>query len=156
MSASRIMSRRIDCCALLTGSSIRPASREHLRPFHSDQTYIDPSRVDDRDVYRWLFARHLLRAAVVRGCSSHCGLSLVLRPRLDGAVADHSTFSKKRHDCFRDRDLLRELFDTTIALHRRGAGRRRVLCRRCRHDVVRVEAAGSWTRRACVCFRCQE
>ena len=33
---------------------------------------------------------------------------------LDGAVPDHSTFSKNRHGRFRDSDLLRELFETTV------------------------------------------
>jgi IS5 family transposase len=30
-------------------------------------------------------------------------------------VPDHSTFSKNRHGRFRDSDLLRELFETTVA-----------------------------------------
>ena len=33
---------------------------------------------------------------------------------LDGHVPDHSTFSKNRHGRFRDSDLLRELFETTV------------------------------------------
>ena len=33
---------------------------------------------------------------------------------LDGAVPDHSTFSKTRHGRFRDADLLRELFETIV------------------------------------------
>src|SRR6478609_296665 len=33
---------------------------------------------------------------------------------LDGGVPDHSTFSKNRHGRFRDSDLLRELFETTV------------------------------------------
>lgn len=33
---------------------------------------------------------------------------------LEGAVPDHSTFSKSRHGRFRDSDLLRELFETTV------------------------------------------
>ena len=33
---------------------------------------------------------------------------------LEGDVPDHSTFSKNRHGRFRDSDLLRELFDTTV------------------------------------------
>ena len=32
-----------------------------------------------------------------------------------GAVPDHSTFSKNRHGRFRDSDLLRQLFETTVA-----------------------------------------
>jgi len=33
---------------------------------------------------------------------------------LEGAVPDHSTFSKNRHGRFRESDLLRELFETTV------------------------------------------
>jgi len=33
---------------------------------------------------------------------------------LDGAVPDHSTFSKNRHGRFRDSDLLRDLFEITV------------------------------------------
>lgn len=33
---------------------------------------------------------------------------------LDGAVPDHSTFSKNRHGRFRDSDLLREVFEMTV------------------------------------------
>src|SRR3546814_2290921 len=34
---------------------------------------------------------------------------------LDGAVPDHSTFSKNRHGRFRDSDLLRKLFEMTVS-----------------------------------------
>jgi transposase len=34
---------------------------------------------------------------------------------LDGAVPDHSTFSKNRHGRFRESDLLRKLFESTVA-----------------------------------------
>jgi IS5 family transposase len=33
---------------------------------------------------------------------------------LEGDVPDHSTFSKNRHGRFRDSDLLRQLFETTV------------------------------------------
>ena len=33
---------------------------------------------------------------------------------LEGAVPDHSTFSKNRHGRFRDSDLLRQLFEATV------------------------------------------
>ena len=33
---------------------------------------------------------------------------------LDGDVPDHSTFSKNRHGRFRESDLLRQLFETTV------------------------------------------
>src|ERR1700686_4152890 len=38
----------------------------------------------------------------------------VCRVGLDGAVPDHSTFSKNRHGRFRDSDLLRRLFETVL------------------------------------------
>ena len=61
---------------------------------------------------------------------------------LDGEVPDHSTFSKNRHGRFRDSDLLREVFETTVrALHGRGAGRRRGLRGRCQHDQGRCQPA---------------
>src|ERR1700758_787394 len=34
---------------------------------------------------------------------------------LDASVPDHSTFSKNRHGRFRESDLLRQLFETTVA-----------------------------------------
>lgn len=37
------------------------------------------------------------------------------RLELEGDVPDHSTFSKNRHGRFRDRDVLRQLFETTVA-----------------------------------------
>jgi transposase len=33
---------------------------------------------------------------------------------LEGRVPDHSTFSKNRHGCFRESDLLRRLFETVL------------------------------------------
>src|SRR5438105_9977927 len=39
---------------------------------------------------------------------------MVLPTRPGGRGADHSTFSKNRHGRFRDCDLLRELFETTV------------------------------------------
>ena len=61
---------------------------------------------------------------------------------LDGDVPDHSTFSKNRHGRFRDSDLLRELFETTVrrCIDRR-ARRRRRLRGRCQPDQGRREQA---------------
>jgi hypothetical protein len=39
---------------------------------------------------------------------------MVLPARPGGEVPDHSTFSKNRHGRFRDSDLLRKLFETTV------------------------------------------
>ncbi|MBP2314397.1 transposase [Azospirillum soli] len=33
---------------------------------------------------------------------------------LEGEISDHSTFAKNRHGRFRDSDLLRKLFETTV------------------------------------------
>src|SRR6202140_579023 len=38
----------------------------------------------------------------------------VCRVGLDGAVPDHSTFSKNRHGRFRESDLLRRVFETVL------------------------------------------
>ena len=39
---------------------------------------------------------------------------MVLPVGLDGAVPDHSTFSKNRHGRFRESDLLRRLFESVL------------------------------------------
>jgi transposase len=46
---------------------------------------------------------------------AHLNLAIAGSCRLgpERAVPDHPTFSKKRHVCFRDSDLLRRLFETT-------------------------------------------
>jgi hypothetical protein len=41
-------------------------------------------------------------------------LLYLCRLGLDGAVPDHSTFSKNRHGRFRESDLLRKVFETTV------------------------------------------
>src|SRR3546814_17854686 len=52
-------------------------------------------------------------------CSSDLHLNLAYRwfcrLGLERDVPDHSTFSKNRHGRFRDSDLLRELFEATVA-----------------------------------------
>jgi transposase len=59
----------------------------------------------------------------------------------DGDVPDHSTFSKNRHGRFRDSNLLRELFETTVARCMTGGpGRRRGLRGRCQHDEGRCQS----------------
>jgi transposase len=86
-----------------------------LRPFYSDVGRpIDPE----------LMIRMLLLIGYCFGIRSerrlcddvHLNLAYrwCCRLGLDGAVPDHSTFSKNRHGRFRDSDLLRELFETTV------------------------------------------
>jgi transposase len=76
--------------------------RRELAPFYSEmgRPSIDPELRSERRLceevhlnlaHRWF-----------------CGLGL------DGAVPDHSTFSKNRHGRFRDSDLLRRLFETVL------------------------------------------
>ena len=61
---------------------------------------------------------------------------------LEGEVPDHSTFSKNRHGRFRDSDLLRELFETTVRRCIDGrAGRRRGLRGRRQPDQGRRQQA---------------
>ena len=50
----------------------------------------------------------------MRRGSSQLGLSVVLPAWVGGDVPDHSTFSTNRHGRFRDRDLLRHLFETVV------------------------------------------
>jgi hypothetical protein len=58
---------------------------------------------------------------------------------LDGAVPDHSTFSKNRHGRFRDSDLLRKVFETTVQRCLDGRDARvRHDPRGCRHARIRV------------------
>lgn len=44
----------------------------------------------------------------------HLNFAYRCRLGLEGDVPDHSTFSKNRHGRFRDSDLLRKLFETTV------------------------------------------
>ena len=61
---------------------------------------------------------------------------------LDGAVPDHSTFSKNRHGRFRESDLLRKVFETTV---RRCLAEGLVggegFAGRCQHDQGRRQPA---------------
>ena len=79
-----------------------------------DGPALDRSRADDPHAAGRLLLRHPLGAAAVRGGAPESRLSLVLPARARGAVPDHSTFSKNRHGRFRDSDLLRQVFETTV------------------------------------------
>lgn len=88
--------------------------RPHLRPFYSESGALDRSGTDDPDADRRLLLRHPFRVTPVRGGASQSCLSLVPTALPEGDVPDHSTFSKNRHGRFRDSDMLRELFETTV------------------------------------------
>jgi len=90
--------------------------REHLRPYYSETGR--PS-IDPELMIRMLIVGYSLGIRSERRLCEEVHLNLAYRwfcrLGLDGAVPDHSTFSKNRHGRFRDCDLLRALFETTVA-----------------------------------------
>ncbi len=90
--------------------------REHLRPFYSDTGR--PS-IDPELMIRMLLIGYCMGIRSERRLCDEVHLNLAYRwfcrLGLEGDVPDHSTFSKNRHGRFRDSDLLRELFETTVA-----------------------------------------
>ena len=102
--------RSIDRFVDLTGI------REHLRPYYSETGR--PS-VDPELMIRMLLIGYCQGIRSERRLCEEVHLNLAYRwfcrLGLDGAVPDHSTFSKNRHGRFRDSDLLRKLFEETVA-----------------------------------------
>ncbi len=90
--------------------------RHHLAPFYSNTGR--PS-IDPELLIRMLLVGYCLGIRSERRLCEEVHLNLAYRwfCRLDLAdrVPDHSTFSKNRHGRFRDSDLLRHLFETTVA-----------------------------------------
>lgn len=90
--------------------------REHLKPFYSDMGR--PS-IDPELLIRMLIIGYCMGIRSERRLCDEVHLNLAYRwfcrLGLEGAVPDHSTFSKNRHGRFRDSDLLRKLFETTVA-----------------------------------------
>jgi len=101
--------RRIDRFVDLVGI------REHLKPFYSDTGR--PS-IDPELMIRMLIVGYCMGIRSERRLCEEVHLNLAYRwfcrLGLDGAVPDHSTFSKNRHGRFRDSGLLRELFEMTV------------------------------------------
>jgi transposase len=89
--------------------------REELRPFYSDTGR--PS-IDPELMIRMLIIGYTHGIRSERRLCEEVHLNLAYRwfcrLGLDGAVPDHSTFSKNRHGRFRDSDLLRRLFEITV------------------------------------------
>jgi transposase len=89
--------------------------REHLRPFYSETGR--PS-IDPELMIRMLIIGYTHGIRSERRLCEEVHLNLAYRwfcrLGLDGAVPDHSTFSKNRHGRFRDSDLLRHLFEQTV------------------------------------------
>lgn len=90
--------------------------REELKPFYSDTGR--PS-IDPELMIRMLIIGYGMGIRSERRLCDEVHLNLAYRwfcrLGLDGDVPDHSTFSKNRHGRFRDSDLLRRLFETTVA-----------------------------------------
>ena len=90
--------------------------REHLKPFYSETGR--PS-IDPELMMRMLIIGYCMSIRSERRLCEEVHLNLAYRwfcrLGLDGAVPDHSTFSKNRHGRFRDSDLLRKLFEMTVA-----------------------------------------
>ena len=89
--------------------------RAHLRPFYSE---IGRPSVDPELMIRMLIVGYCFGIRSERRLCDEVHLNLAYRwfcrLGLEGDVPDHSTFSKNRHGRFRDSDLLRELFETTV------------------------------------------
>src|SRR4051812_6850770 len=89
--------------------------RTHLRPFYSE---IGRPSIDAELMVRMLIVGYCFGIRSERRLCEEVHLNLAYRwfcrLGLDGDVPDHSTFSKNRHGRFRDSDLLRELFETTV------------------------------------------
>jgi len=90
--------------------------REQLRPFYSETGR--PS-IDPELMIRMLIIGYCMGIRSERRLCEEVHLNLAYRwfcrLGLEGDVPDHSTFSKNRHGRFRDCDLLRRLFETTVA-----------------------------------------
>ena len=89
--------------------------RSHLKPFYSK---IGRPSIDPELMIRMLIIGYCFGIRSERRLCEEVHLNLAYRwfcrLGLEGDVPDHSTFSKNRHGRFRDSDLLRELFETTV------------------------------------------
>ena len=89
--------------------------RSHLRPFYSE---IGRPSIDPELMMRMLIVGYCFGIRSERRLCEEVHLNLAYRwfcrLGLEGDVPDYSTFSKNRHGRFRDSDLLRELFETTV------------------------------------------
>jgi transposase len=89
--------------------------RGQLRAYYSD---IGRPSIDPELMIRMLVVGYCMGIRSERRLCEEVHLNLAYRwfcrLALEGAVPDHSTFSKNRHGRFRDSDLLRRLFETTV------------------------------------------
>src|SRR5580692_11627233 len=89
--------------------------RAHLGPYYSD---VGRPSIDPELIIRMLIVGYCFGIRSERRLCEEVHLNLAYRwfcrLALDDAVPDHSTFSKNRHGRFRESDLLREVFETTV------------------------------------------
>jgi transposase len=89
--------------------------RRELAPFYSE---VGRPSIDPELLIRMLIVGYCLGIRSERRLCEEVHLNLAYRwfcrLGLDGAVPDHSTFSKNRHGRFRESDLLRRLFETVL------------------------------------------
>jgi transposase len=89
--------------------------RQELAPYYSA---IGRPSVDPELMIRMLIVGYCFGIRSERRLCEEVHLNLAYRwfcrLGLDGAVPDHSTFSKNRHGRFRESDLLRRLFETVL------------------------------------------
>jgi transposase len=88
--------------------------RRELAPFYSEAA----RPLNPELMIRMLIIGHCFGIRSERRLCEEVHLHLAYRRfgrlGLDGAVPDHSTFSKDRHGRFRQSDLLRKVFETTV------------------------------------------
>src|SRR6266403_442199 len=89
--------------------------RQHLAPFYS---HTGRPSIDPQLLIRMLIVGYCFGIRSERRLCQEVHLNLAYRwfcrLGLDGTVPDHSTFSKNRHGRFRESDLLRQVFETTV------------------------------------------
>src|SRR5271156_4621359 len=89
--------------------------RRELAPFYSE---VGRPSIDPELMIRMLIVGYCFGIRSERRLCEEVHLNLgyrwFCRLGLDGSVPDHSTFSKNRHGRFRDSDLLRKVFETTV------------------------------------------
>jgi transposase len=89
--------------------------RRELAPFYSE---LGRPSIDPELMIRMLIVGYCFGIRSERRLCEEVHLNLAYRwfcrLGLDGAVPDHSTFSKNRHGRFRESDLLRRLFETVL------------------------------------------
>ena len=92
------------------------ALRSELAAFYS---HLGRPSIDPELMIRMLLVGYCFGIRSERRLCEEVHLNLAYRwfcrLGLDGAVPDHSTFSRNRHGRFRDSDLLRKLFEETVA-----------------------------------------